>query len=278
MRHIFTILVTGLSLAGCAGEFNPDLGGSSTSGGSTSEDTLGTTNPGKTGSSTGIPDETENSTGVSDETGSTGDTAIPDGCGDGEAQGEEECDGLDLRGAECTAFDAPANGNYSGGQLACNDDCTFDLSSCTYCGDDSKNHPSEECDGTDLGPPTCIDEGFDGGELGCSDQCSIVISACESCEGDIMGMYGTPESTGCPSTAHGAGNDYWSVCLPNQGCTMDSECADPDLAICANQPVCDDTAGGAARCLLLCTGDEECPGGMVCHDMVGNGMFCMWAS
>jgi Lamin Tail Domain len=52
-------------------------------------------------------------------------------CGNEAIDGEEECDGLDLGGAECTDVD-PA---YTGGTLACGASCTFDASACTLAPD-----------------------------------------------------------------------------------------------------------------------------------------------
>ena len=148
-RQMFMIFTF---VAACGGEFNPDLGDLDSSG--------TTSDAGTDDGSTGGTDD-----GSTGDTGDSIDMGTPDGCGDGEAQGMEECDGLDLRGTECTAFPSPGNGNYSGGQLGCNEDCTLDHGSCTYCGDGVKNNPSEECDGMDMGALTCEDEGFDGGEL-----------------------------------------------------------------------------------------------------------------
>ena len=68
-------------------------------------------------------------------------------CGDDIAQWPEQCDGLDLRGSDCTDF------GFTGGTLACMANCTFDTSNCTgepVCGDDIIQWP-EVCDGTELG-------------------------------------------------------------------------------------------------------------------------------
>jgi hypothetical protein len=262
MRRIFTIIMA-LGLGGCA-DFDPDL----------SVDSMGpgTTQGTDDGSTGGTDDGSTDDTGSDTGDGSSGETGIPDGCGDGEAQGMEECDGLDLRGAECTAFASPATGDYSGGQLACNDDCTLDHSSCTYCGDGVKNHASEECDGDDMGTLTCEDEGFDGGELSCSDQCGLVQAACENCEGNEAGMYGKA-NVGCQG---GFADNGYNGCLV--GCTEDSDCADPDLAICGNQPVCDIQENNADLCKILCDVDEDCPNGMVCGETSNYGVLCVWGS
>ncbi|MFO0725120.1 MAG: 5'-nucleotidase C-terminal domain-containing protein [Myxococcota bacterium] len=46
-------------------------------------------------------------------------------CGDGVASGGEYCDAADLQGTTCAAL------GYSGGNLACNSNCSFDTSGCT---------------------------------------------------------------------------------------------------------------------------------------------------
>lgn len=265
---IFTML-----LGACAGEFKPDL--MDTGMGPTSSDGSTDTSDGSTGDETGsTTDDATGSTG--DETdGSTGDTTgIPEGCGDGEAMGMEECDGLDLRGKECTGFVAPMNGNFHGGTLACNDDCTYDTSACTYCGDGEKNG-SESCDDADLGTATCEAEGWDGGDLSCDDQCDFVESECANCEGDPAGPYGKPNE-GCQGGISWSMNGtFWGVCGPGEGCENNADCDDPEFEICANQPVCDDT-GGAAWCKFLCDDDSDCPSGMTCQESLGYGVICVW--
>jgi len=261
MRRIFTIITTAAALAGCA-TFEPDL---SVDDGSGTEGSTGDAGETEDGTTTGSDMGT-------DDTGSSSETGIPDGCGDGEAQGMEECDGLDLRGTDCTAFASPGNGNYSGGQLGCAEDCTLDYGSCTYCGDGEKNSPSEECDGADMGALTCEDEGFDGGDLSCDDQCGVVQSACENCTGDEAGMYGKA-NVGCVGGI--AGNGYNGCAVP---CTDDTDCVDPDLAICANQPVCDVQENNADYCKIFCDVDEDCPDGMACVDFPDWGVICMWGS
>lgn len=45
-------------------------------------------------------------------------------CGDGKADGDEACDGADLRGGSCTGLE------FGGGTLACGKGCTFDTRGC----------------------------------------------------------------------------------------------------------------------------------------------------
>lgn len=48
-------------------------------------------------------------------------------CGNGVAEGDELCDGKDLRSQTCTSA---TMGAMSGGTLACKTNCTFDVSAC----------------------------------------------------------------------------------------------------------------------------------------------------
>ena len=99
-------------------------------------------------------------------------------CGNGVVEGNELCDGADLNGQTCSDV-----GNYSGGDLSCNTDCTFDTSLCTApvnCGNGTIDG-TEECDGTNLNGQTCSDVGdFTGGVLSCRGDCTFDTSQCES--------------------------------------------------------------------------------------------------
>jgi len=179
-------------------------------------------------------------------------------CGDGLAEGTEECDGLDLRGASCTGFLSPGDGNYSGGSLSCASDCTLDFSSCEYCGDGIANG-DEACDGTDLDGLTCSDQGFDGGDLSCDTSCNFVEDGCASCEGDRNGMYGTECEQGL--TVY----DGYAVCV--EPCDTSADCVDPSLDACEPNYIC--LSGG---CRIACDVHEDCPTGMEC---TGLG-WCFW--
>ena len=50
---------------------------------------------------------------------------ITDLCGNDQVDGTEDCDGTELDGESCTSM------GFTGGTLACNNDCSFDLSGCT---------------------------------------------------------------------------------------------------------------------------------------------------
>jgi parallel beta-helix repeat protein/cysteine-rich repeat protein len=62
-------------------------------------------------------------------------------CGDGVADSREQCDGDDRKYTICTDFN-----KYNGGRLGCDNDCRFDYTRCTYCGDGEVNHETELCD------------------------------------------------------------------------------------------------------------------------------------
>lgn len=62
-------------------------------------------------------------------------------CGDGVADSREECDGDDRKYYICTDF-----AKYNGGRLGCTNECRFEYSECTFCGDGVVNHESELCD------------------------------------------------------------------------------------------------------------------------------------
>lgn len=263
---IFTIALA----AACGGNFDPDLSEFETDSEGMSDS--GTDDGTSSGMETGTGDESgTGETDTGDETGDGTDTG-GDMCGDGEAQGDEECDGLDLRGAECSAFTAPQNGNFTGGQLACDDDCTLNFDGCFYCGDGMKNGPGEECDGADLDGLTCEGEGFDGGDISCTDQCEMDFG-CANCEGDPDGFYGDGSGDcGGHNSMSGqwpSNEDWWRVCIPS--CAEDADCVDPNLEICQAQPSCE--LGNI--CKIVCTIDEECPSGMFCMLQDDPG-FCVW--
>lgn len=99
-------------------------------------------------------------------------------CGNGIAEGLEECDGSDLRGMTCRLL-----GYWSAvtDPLRCKSDCTFDVSACSgtapVCGNNDAEG-LEECDGFDLRGFDCTTFGYACGMLGCDSQCRIVTGAC----------------------------------------------------------------------------------------------------
>jgi hypothetical protein len=105
-------------------------------------------------------------------------------CGDGIVQRpnsagfNEDCDGNNLVARGCTDL-----GNFVGGNLTCNADCTFNYISCIIsnpprCGDGKINADGEECDGTNFDGASCVSLGYDGGDLVCDNNCHIDKSHC----------------------------------------------------------------------------------------------------
>src|SRR5262249_43548010 len=88
-------------------------------------------------------------------------------CGDGSIHPREACDlvgpcsAAELDATDCTDLPSPAGPSFDGGALACNADCTFDTSACTYCGDGIVGG-DELCDGDSNGA-ACSDAGYLGG-------------------------------------------------------------------------------------------------------------------
>jgi hypothetical protein len=101
-------------------------------------------------------------------------------CGDGTAQGTEQCDGADLRGQSCAG-----HGAFTAGALACTSTCSFDTTACTTCGNGIVE-PGEDCDGPELGGATCGTLGFDSGALGCTASCTIDSRGCGTCGDGVV--------------------------------------------------------------------------------------------
>lgn len=117
----------------------------------------------------------DGSTGTVDPT-TSGSSGSPDAvCGDGVIGGGEACDLDALDSESCISR------GFDGGDLGCNDDCTFDESQCHLCGD-SQVGGDEACDGPELAGMSCADvDGFDGGMLSCQANCQLDVSACTTC-------------------------------------------------------------------------------------------------
>jgi len=135
-------------------------------------------------SSSGEPDstssESSSSSSSSDSSSSSSSSGGP-ACGDDNQDAGEDCDGTDLAGYNCVTLGP----NFTGGTLACADDCSFDTSACVICGNDAIDG-GEVCDGTDLGGNDCASQGFVDGTLSCADDCTFDISACTTCGNDVI--------------------------------------------------------------------------------------------
>jgi hypothetical protein len=122
-------------------------------------------------------------------------------CGDGRAEGNEACDGDDVRqdGGTCVGRVS----NAIGGLLKCAADCQLDTSDCVYatCGDGIVE-ASEDCDGSDLGQytgKTCADfrygtsiflvpVNYQSGTLRCASHCDIDWTGCVPAPGCYIGV------------------------------------------------------------------------------------------
>lgn len=139
-------------------------------------------------------------------------------CGNGIAEGSEDCDGRDLRGRTCANLTLRPHGD-----LACTSRCMFNRSGCTLCGD-LVAEGSEQCDGWDLGGLTC--ESLVPGSRGylmCTRDCTLDLSDCTVC-GD--GLRQAVEQCDCGTDASN---------LPS-GCTdanggAEANCSDDCLRI-----------------------------------------------
>src|SRR3989344_935829 len=108
-------------------------------------------------------------------------------CGNSVAEGDEQCDGADMKSVSCVAL------GFTSGTLRCTDLCLFDTSLCIFqaAGDATEQPPSttteaepndpdgaicgngkledgEECDQSLVRDKACTDFGYDGGVLRCS--------------------------------------------------------------------------------------------------------------
>ncbi|MBX3154958.1 MAG: Ig-like domain repeat protein [Deltaproteobacteria bacterium] len=105
-------------------------------------------------------------------------------CGDGAAQGSEQCDGGDLRGQTCAGL------GFTAGTLSCSSSCTFVTSACTTCGNNIVE-PGEQCDRNQLAGGTCTSEGFDSGTIACVQPgnpgaCTFDTTGCGTCGNGIV--------------------------------------------------------------------------------------------
>ena len=216
-------------------------------------------------------------------------------CGDDVAAGGEECDGTDLKGADCTAF-----GYSKKPGVTCTGDCAFDTSGCKATCDGVLLEPGEECDGANLGNHDCTEFGFtkkagakcdatcSGVEIGnCAPTCDGVLEPGEECDGaDLNGLtcadfgFDAPnglactacqaDTNGCMPTCDGANLEPGEDC---DGALLDGKtCADFGFANAAGL-ACSACAFDTGGCSASCGNGvkepgEECDGsaplGQVC--------------
>ncbi len=130
-------------------------------------------------------------------------------CGNGEASGNEICDGSDFRGRTCSDYDT-----FTGGTLTCTN-CDVSTTSCTRsatCGDGIID-PGEQCDFDPItqdiifGPANSCDivSGYTGGELSCyspgnAHQCLLDVSNCIGLQPGVCGDGVINEGEQCDGT------------------------------------------------------------------------------
>ncbi|MBO4351188.1 MAG: hypothetical protein J6A01_09625 [Proteobacteria bacterium] len=126
---------------------------------------------------------------------------VPETCGNGELDEDEECDGDDTITKTCADY----AGEGATGELTCDDTCKIVSSACVaapVCGDGTING-EDECEGEDFGGKTCVDYKGTGatGELKCT-ECKIDSSACEEAPAPETCPNGTiDEGEECDGTA-----------------------------------------------------------------------------
>ena len=178
--------------------------------------------------------------------------AVDCGCGNGVVGAGESCDGTELGDATCMSA------VQRGGTLACDSDCTLDVSGCNLplCGN-GQAEEGESCDGDDLGTGTCDSVGFTAGDIACTVDCTYDLSACctdtcltegaATCVGDSLRAC-TVQADGCLA---------WQV----TDCAATNEICDDstEVAVCNCVDRC--TPADATRCegatIETCTLEDD---------------------
>jgi hypothetical protein len=140
--------------------------------------------------------------------GSSPDADVSPLCGNGVAEQGEMCDGDDFGQYTCVGQ------GFEGGDLACLEDCSLDVSGClsSLCGNQTVEI-EEVCDGEDLNGQTCVTQGFDSGDLACLRDCSAfdtsdcyaaacgngLIDSDEQCDATNLAGLDTCAAFGCRS-------------------------------------------------------------------------------
>ena len=212
--------------------------------------------------------------------------SAPSTCGDNLANGNDVCDGTDLKGATCESV----VGEGSTGTLSCRDNCTgYDISGCTAaskCGNGIVE-PGEACDGSSLNDQTCASQvGFGStGTLRCDSKCQGFVttgcSASTTCgnngiidAGEVCDMTNLRGAT-CENTV-GTGSVGTVLCgydcksLNLSGCSAPTLCGNG--ALDAGE-VCEGTDLNSATCESVVgtgsTGTLKCGDGCKHYDVSG---------
>jgi hypothetical protein len=170
-------------------------------------------------------------------------------CGNHKIDPGEQCDGTALNNATCKTA-----GDFWGGTLSCNDDCTLDTSACNLCGN-GKVDPGEDCDGTNLNHACCATAGdFNSGDLRCLEDCKFNTSACEKMHPDCFQLNCKALNMKCKADGSACEGclsaDYTASvhhCYPS-GATWGSPCKNsadcPGTGTPGVDTFCMDTTGG----------------------------------
>lgn len=132
-------------------------------------------------------------------------TPTPSVCGDGVAQGTEECDGDDFRGETCSTLGA---GDF--GALTCTAACTVDTALCSDC---QPGTPGCRCLRTELAGeenPVLREGGILGNGKYCLDDVSL--------GGEVRCLENADATDTCHSCTVGEG--VWCPCVPQEGCVL----------------------------------------------------------
>jgi cysteine-rich repeat protein len=206
-------------------------------------------------------------------------------CGNGAIEAPEECDGANLDNLDCSDF------NFDVGALACDNQCTFDISDCrdAICGDGVQEGPeqcddgntgdldgcsaactiedncgngsvelNEQCDGNNLSGQDCTDFGFDAGTLACNANCLFILGGCtEALCGDGV-LEGSEQ---CDDNNILDGDGCSSDCIAGLGflclgapSQCDTVCGD---GLIRGEEVCDDdNTNNNDGCDNLCQNEE----------------------
>jgi len=219
-------------------------------------------------------------------------------CGDGVLDSTEFCDTNNLAGSSCSSR------GYTKGTLVCANDCTFDVSGCSLCGDgnaEGTNAGTPEyapCDTDDLRGQTCVSLGYTQGDLACSGSCNWDVSDCEGAApvcgdgvvdaGEVCDDGNNTLTDGCPDGPGGSclpatcGDGFLFIGNENCDTGADPYCHGGCQARCGDGVVdgifgetCDDGNNvDDASCYADCSG--LCGDGIV-HDGVNaadHGEFC----
>jgi hypothetical protein len=184
------VAICAFSLLGCAVGADPETaltfeppvdGDGPDTGGSEGED--GDDGTGGDGTGDGGSDGGDDGSG---DDGGGGDGGTSAECGNDVLEYGEECDGAEVGGTRCADFESPSGMPFGGGFLGCDEDCTFNVDQCTWCGD-GETTDGEVCDGNDLNDQDCGSQGFDGGSLVCAADCQDFDTvACTVCGNDVV--------------------------------------------------------------------------------------------